>query len=56
MCRLISKVKVHIMNDITIQEHEVEITVIRAQGVRDQNVNKVSSVVQLRFASVIFIC
>ena len=34
---------------LTIQEHEVEISAIRAQGAGGQNVNKVSSAIHLRF-------
>jgi ribosome-associated protein len=36
-------------NPSTIQESEVEIVAIRAQGAGGQNVNKVSSAIQLRF-------
>lgn len=34
---------------ITVAEHEVEISAIRAQGAGGQNVNKVSSAIHLRF-------
>jgi ribosome-associated protein len=36
-------------SDISIQEAEVEMSAIRAQGAGGQNVNKVSSAIHLRF-------
>jgi len=40
---------ISINDDITITESELQLTAIRAQGPGGQNVNKVSSAIQLRF-------
>lgn len=40
---------IFINNSISLAEHEVEISAIRAQGTGGQNVNKVASAIHLRF-------
>lgn len=40
---------IFISNTISLGEHEVDISAIRAQGAGGQNVNKVSSAIHLRF-------
>lgn len=40
---------IFISNAISLNDHEVDINAIRAQGAGGQNVNKVSSAIHLRF-------
>jgi ribosome-associated protein len=47
--KLVTPADLFINNDIAIPEAELDFTAIRSQGPGGQNVNKVSSAIQLRF-------
>lgn len=47
---LLKTIMIFISDTISLEDHEVEITAIRAQGAGGQHVNKVSSAIHLRFA------